>query len=241
MSLSSILNKPTFLNGIGEVHPIQLKNWDEFESYATVLVQSESHFKTNGDYPLLDILVKGVGDELIIVALERIFQLSLKNDDVKFTSYITGDYEFIVDDDNSITPENYPILRETIMRQNILFEPKVYKNPAMQKWAEKVLQTRSKNAPNVTLEDMLSTVSVMKGKDYWELADYTMYQLKSDFNRICKINEHQTHSLLYANPHVDMSKIKIEHFAEKIEMYTNPYDGIFKEKSAFKNMNNALQ
>jgi hypothetical protein len=240
MSLNNILNKPFHLEGVGDIYPIQLKNWDEFEMYVSILIHSDKHFETNGEHPLLDILIKGLNDPWVPKALERLFQLTLQNDEVKFIIHNAKYYEFKIDENYSITSENYPDVREVIMRQNILFEPKVYKNPAMKKWAEKVLKTRGKNAPNVTLEDMISTVSVMAGKHYWDLAEYTIYQLKYDFQRICRLKDYDMQSLLVTNPYMDKSNFKMSHFSENIDLYVNPWEGIFKEKSSFKNINSAV-
>jgi hypothetical protein len=40
--------------------------------------------------------------------------------------------------------------------------------------------------------------------------------------------------MLFANPYADLSKFKMEHFAEKIDMYRNPYDDVFKDKGQMK-------
>jgi hypothetical protein len=234
MSINNLFGEPFFIEGIGNVYPIRLIDWEKFESVIPVILQSEKHFETNGDYPLLDILIRGISDEAIVKSLEIIFQLALRNDDVKFVVYDGNQYKFQIDDEHSITPENFPHIRNVIMQQNILFEPKIYKNPEVAKWAEKVLAARGKNAPNITIEEMLSTVSVFTGKHYWDLKDYTIYQLKSDFNRICKIEEYRTQSMVFANPYADLSKFKMDHFAEKIDMYKNPYDDVFKDKSTMK-------
>jgi hypothetical protein len=234
MSINNLFGEPFFIERIGNVYPIRLIDWEKFESVIPVILQSEKHFETNGDFPLLDILIRGISDEAIVISLEIIFRLALRNDDVKFVVYDGNQYKFQIDDEHSITVENFPLIRNVIMQQNILFEPKIYKNKEVQKWAEKVLAARGKNAPNITMEDMLSTVSVFTGKHYWDLKDYTIYQLKSDFNRICKIEEYRTQSMVFANPYADLSKFKMDHFAEKIDMYKNPYDDVFKEKSSMK-------
>jgi hypothetical protein len=234
MSILNLFGEPFFIEGIGNVYPIRLIDWEKFESVIPVILQSEKHFETNGEFPLLDILIRGISDEVIVKSLEIIFQLALRNDDIKFVVYDFDKYKFQIDDEHSITVDNFPLIRNVIMQQNILFEPKIYKNKEVQKWAEKVLAARGKNAPNITMEDMLSTVSVFTGKHYWDLKDYTIYQLKSDFNRICKIEEYRTQSMVFANPYADLSKFKMDHFAEKIDMYKNPYDDVFKDKSSMK-------
>lgn len=234
MSILNLFGEPFFIEGIGNIYPIRLIDWEKFESVIPVILQSEKHFETNGDFPLLDILIRGISDEVIVKSLEIIFQLALRNEDVKFVVYDFDKYKFQIDDEHSITADNFPLIRNVIMQQNILFEPKIYKNPDVAKWAEKVLAARGKNAPNITMEEMISTVSVFTGKHYWDLKDYTIYQLKSDFNRICKIEEYRTQSMVFANPYADLSKFKMDHFAEKIDMYKNPYDDVFKEKNQMK-------
>jgi hypothetical protein len=241
MSLDYILKKPKFIEGVGTIHPIKIKDWDEFESHVEVLLYSKSHFTNADDYHLLDLLILelGMNNDRILDSLEKIFAMCLQVDSIEIT-HDTKSYYFPTGESTFINSHNFDVVRETIMRQNILFEPKVYKNPAMQKWAKKVLDTRSKNSPNVTLEDMLSTVSVVAGKHYWDLENYTIYQLKYDFQRICHIKEYEMKSALMSNPNIDSSKMKIEHFAENINMFVNPWDGIFKEKSSFKNINSAV-
>jgi hypothetical protein len=234
MSINNLFGEPFFIEGIGNVYPIRLIDWEKFESVIPVILQSEKHFETNGEFPLLDILIRGISDEVIVKSLEIIFQLALRNEDVKFVVYDFDKYKFQIDDEYSITVDNFPLIRNVIMQQNILFEPKIYKNKEVQRWAEKVLAARGKNAPNITIEEMISTVSVFTGKHYWDLKDYTIYQLKSDFNRICKIEEYRTQSMVFANPYADLSKFKMDHFAEKIDMYKNPYDDVFKDKSTMK-------
>ena len=81
----------------------------------------------------------------------------------------------------------------------------------------------------------------MAGKHYWDLEKYTIYQLKYDFNRICKIKDYESQSMMFANPYADLSKLKMEHFAENIDMYENPYDGLFKERSSLIKIDSAIQ
>lgn len=241
MSLANILQKPQELQGVGLIHPVKLKNWDEFESNLSPIMLTRNHFQLEDEnIALLDILVFGLRDESLIKSLCRIFDIVLGSNE--FTIALSEDSYFFFNENNQIiNSANYEELRKIILHQNILFEPKIYKNPTMQKWAEKVLKARGKNAPNVTIEDMLSTISILAGKHYWDLEEYTIYQIKYDFNRICKIKNYESQSILFANPYADMSKIKIEHFAENVDMYENPYDGVFKEKSSLMKINNAIQ
>lgn len=239
MSLANIFQKPTKVKGLGFVYPVKLKDWDEFEENVTPIMYSKNHIPIEEDLPLLDRLIL-LRDEKIIESLCAIFNLVFRCNEFRIVIE-ENNYGFVNENKQIIFNLNYEELRNIILHQNILFEPKIYKTPALQKWAEKVLQARGKNSPNVTIEDMLSTLSVMSGKHYWDLGEYSIYQLRYDFNRICKIKNFESQSIMFANPHADLSKVKIEHFAENIDMYENPYDGLFKEKNTLGKINNAIQ
>jgi hypothetical protein len=234
MSINNLLGEPYFIEGIGDVHPVKLIDWDKFEKNASPLLLTKDHLVTeNDDEPLLDRLILGLRDENIVNSLCTIFNIALKSEKITF---IYDGFRCFFSNENKqfIDSDNYEKIRDIIIQQNILIVPKVYKNKEVQKWAERVLVARGKNAPNITMEEMLSTVSVFTGKHYWDLKDYTIYQLRSDFNRICKIKEYESQSMLFANPYADLSKFKMEHFAEKIDMYRNPYDDVFKDKGQMK-------
>lgn len=235
MSLNNILGKPTEVNGFGNIYPVKLKDWDEFEENLNPIILSKGHLLLNieDDIPLLDRLILGLQDDKVINALCKVFNIITYS---KSYSLYTGEntYEFRNENNQIINSKTYELIRPIILRQNILFEPKIYKNPAVAQWAAKVLEARAKNAPNVTLEDKLSTVSIMTGKHYWDLEEYTMFQLSYEFNRICKIKNYETQSLMFVNPYADLSKFKLEHFAENVDMYEDPYKDIFKSKDQLK-------
>jgi hypothetical protein len=242
MSLNNILNKSINVNDFGNIYPVKLKDWDEFENNLNPVVLSKEHIPLDSeeDFPLLDrLFAYGLQDNMVFVSLCKIFNIISQSQEFQFLAS-NENYYFINENNQIINSNNYEIIRNHVLHQNIIFEPKIYKNPAIRKWAEKVLAARGKNSPNVTLEDKLSTVSVFTGKHYWELAEYNMYQLNYDFNRIIKFKNYDSQAIMFANPYADMSKMKLEHFAENINMYENPYDGIFKEKNLMK-LDNAIQ
>lgn len=234
MKLTHIFGKPKHVEGVGDIYPIKLKDWDEFETHYQPLFITKKHFQTEDDYPLLDLLVAlGLNERKIIDDLEIIFRLSLRVDNVSFT--FDGEYyAFIIDETSVIHSGNYDEVRKIIMEQNLLFEPKTYKDQRLQEWANKVLEARRKNAPNVTLEDKISTVAAFNGKHYWDLENYTIYQLESEFARICAIKNYDAQSNFYARDYLDPSKFKLEHFAENLNMFKNPYDDVFKSKDKSK-------
>lgn len=239
MSLINIFQKPVNIKGFGNVYPIQVGDWDEFENYLNVLMISKKHIEVtiDEDIALLHRIVLGIQDDKINNSLCKLFNLISKTDSFKLELF-HDKYHFINDESQTVDFTNYDDIRNTIFHQNILFEPKVYKDPLMQQWAEKVLEARSKNAANITMEDMITTVAVLSGKHYWDLEKYSIYQLKSEFQRINKIKVYDTTSIMYANPYA--SDIKLDHFAEYLDMYADPYKDVFKSKDKLKNINKAL-
>lgn len=240
MSLNHIFGKSKYVSDVGNIYPIRLKDWDEFEENCEPLLITKKHFQVEDDIPLLALVVFGLGDEQAIKNLETVFKLALRVEQVTFA--YNEDYYFFMASENSIIHSgNYEEVRKIILEQNLLFEPKVYKDPLMQKWAEKVLDARRKNAPNITLEDKVSTVAALNSKHYWDLEEYTIYQLEMEFARLCAIKNYDVQSHLFARDYADPADIKLDHFAEKIDMFKNPYDDLFKSKDKLKNINKAIK
>lgn len=232
MSLKYILGKPDTINSAGDVFPVKVKEYEEFVDYSLVLYCSKDHFGEGcEEYKLLDLIVFTMRDPQIIQSLELLFALTMKK---KFTFFINDEtqrYGFHSNDLSLINRDNYDEIRSSIMRQNLMFEEKVFKNKLVQEWANKVIQARAKNAVKMEFEDILSTVSVFTGKHYWDLEEYTIYQLKSDFNRINKIKEYDSNIAFKC---AGADNVTLDYYAETLDMFKNPYDDIFKSKDKSK-------
>ncbi|MGG1663092.1 hypothetical protein [Brevibacillus sp. NRS-1366] len=237
MKLNHILGLPQYVEGVGEIHPVLIKEYDSFQECSYPLYYSKAHFKGMDEYPLLDLIVFGTGDNKITSNLENLFSLVLRKQ-VYFDSTDTH-YGFVIEEDKAISSSNYDLIRTVIMKQNILFEQKVYDNPLVQQWAEKVMKAKSKNAAKIGAEEMLSTVSVFKGASYDTLAEQTYYQLYADFLRINKFKAYDT-SIQTALT-VGSKDVKIENFAEEVNMYNNPYDDLFVSSGKLNDLNNAMK
>ncbi|MCM3110036.1 hypothetical protein [Lederbergia lenta] len=239
MSLNYILGKPTNVENAGDLHHIKVKDWDLFQEYLSIIMLSKKHLPLENeevDTPLLDRLVLGLQDENVIRLLCNALNLAFRST----TFYITDDgfnYYFTNKEEQIVNADNYEVIRKLILHQNIIIEPKVYKDKRMQEWAEKALSARNKDAANITMEDIVSTISVYSGKHYWDIAEYTMYQLYSEFYRISKIKNYDTSSIMFANPYA--TDIKLEHFAECLDLYADPNKDLFKSKDKL-NINKAF-
>jgi hypothetical protein len=234
MSLDYISGKSKHLDGIGDIFPIKIKDYDEFDKCSSALYYTKQHFQIEEDYPLLTLLIS-LRDEKLIKDLEKLFSLVTQKE-VFFIS-TENIYGFVIDEEHMINADNYDEVRKVIMKQNLMFEQKVYKNKLTQQWAEKVLEARKKNSVEVGIEDMLTTLHVVSGVSYDKLMDYTIYQLQASFNRISKIKGYDTNIAFKC---AGADKINLDYFAEKIDMFKSPYDDIFKSKDKLKSINDAL-
>jgi hypothetical protein len=235
-SLKYIFAKSEFIDGIGDIYPIKLKDYDTFQDCVEPLYYSKKHFNGNGDFYLLDAIIRFIPPEQnMVTKLERLFSLTLKKD-VLFIFDETS-YTFVIDNEHFISVHNYEKLREIIMKQNLIFEPKVYKDPLVQQWAMKALEAKSKNSVKMEIEDMVSTVATFSGKHYSDLAEYTIYQLKSEFNRISKIKGYDTNVAYRCVG----AEVPIDYFAESIDMFKNPYDDAFKSKDKLNKLEGAFK
>lgn len=241
MSLNHIFGKPKYVENVGNIYPVRMRDWGKFEENVRPLLLTKQNFQIEEDIPLLDLIVSlGFQEYTVINNLENIFKIVLRTENVAFV-FDEYRYAFVINQESIIHSKNYDEVRKIIMEQNLLFEPKVYKSKMMQEWAEKALEARRKNAPNITLEEKISTIAAFNGKHYWDLEEYTIYQIESEFARICAFKNYDTSSHLFARDYVNPADIKLDHFAEKIDLFKNPYDDLFKTKDKLQNINKALK
>ena len=229
--LKYIFAQPDYIDGINKdnpicIYPVRLKDYDKFIEVSHLLHISKNHFEEN-DNPLLVLVFMCMQQlnltlEEMIKKLEDTFSIVTRKD-VKFVS--NDNFEgFVVNNTNIITTQNYEQIREIIMKQNLMFEQKVYKSKLVQEWANKVLESKSKNSAKISIEDIITTVSVYKSKNYEELIEYTLYQIYADFYRIRKMKKYDTDTLFAT---VSTEKVSIEDFAEEINMFKSPYEDLF--------------
>ena len=236
--VSNIFSHSKFIEGIGHVHPIQMKHYDTFMNMASFITISYDHFDVKDEHKdevkLLDLL------RLHLSQYENKYELFEKMSDL-FTIVLRKKIKYFFDEEkfilcffnenkkkeltSIITRDNYDELRTVIMKQNLLFEQKVFKSKVKQEWAEMVLKARAKNSVDMEIEDMLTTIAVESGKHYWDLEKYSIYQVKAEFARIGKLKGFETNLALIGNT----DKIDNLHYAEKTDIHVNPYDTIFKE------------
>lgn len=234
MTLNNIFNRPTVVEGVGKVFPIKIRDWEVFEGYLDLLLLSKASLPTEDEsVPLLYRIISYYRDDpKSVEMLAELFNLVTQTDSFYFDVKLFPEenFCFINNEEQEINADNYEELRKVILHQNIILEPKIFKSKRVAEWARKALELKSRNSANVTLEDMITTVSVVKGVHYNELEDYSMYQLKSDFQRINMIKSFESSSNFFGNPYA-ASELKLTHFAETLELYADPYKDVFKDDS----------
>lgn len=243
-SIKYIFAEPEMIDGM-PLYPVQMKYYDKFMNVANVLTVSYDNFdmdaikeKLNGDtIKLLDLLLLNYINsdqlEIVVELFEKLFGFVCKQKvqyDEKFMAF------FIEGTDLAIDRDNYDEIREVILRQNLIFAPKVYKNKIMQEWAELALQARAQSALKFTTEDMITTIVANNGMDINILANYTIYQIKAIFQRVLKLKNYEA-TVLFKT--VD-GKIPIDHFAEEIDMFRNPYDDIVKSDAHHQHIRDSI-
>ncbi|WP_425203604.1 hypothetical protein [Priestia megaterium] len=243
--LKNLRGKPTFIEGIGNVYPIKIRDWEKFDNLKELISVKKEHFFIEDEaiknfdlimaHAISDIEVRYKVEELLKLTL-RCEMLNLVKDDLGYYGYIVANEET-----GEITRDNYDKFRSVVMEQNLLIEPKVFKHPAVAKQAEKAMKERAKGGITITLEDKITTVATMDGRDFEDYEDYTYYQLEAKFERISKIEESRSQSIMFANPYADFSKMKLVHFAESINLRKDPYKDLFKDSSKLKKLDKAVE
>lgn len=238
-SLKYIFAQPEYIEGIGNVYPVQLKDYDKFQECSNLLYISKNNF-LECDIPLLGLIFMsaeqlGFNEQDLVSTFEKLFSLVLKKP-VKSQSNEEM-FWFEIDESNNISFYNYDVIRSVIMKQNLMFEPKIYKDKLVQEWANKVLESRTKNSVKITIEDFITTVKNYDGLTYEQIEEQTIYQLYADFYRIGKMKEFEK-SCLFAT--VSTEPISIEHFAKNLDMWKSPYDDLFVDSSKLNKLNTTV-
>lgn len=236
MSVDHILGRSCAVEGAGQIHPIRLVDYDEFSANSDVLNISRQAFQRN-DFLLLDLIIFGLQDSAIVKQLEKVLSLVLKKPIVLAADVNGNMYGFVDDQGNvCVTNETYDRVREVIMQQNLLFEPKMFNDPLAQEWANKVLRARAKGS-TMTIEDMVTTVHVYSGISYKEIEQYTIYQLYASFNRLTLLKGYDTGIALKI---AGAEKMEVKHYAERLEMFRNPYEDLFVQRDKLGKLDHAL-
>lgn len=245
-SVKNIFNKPEIITGVGEIHSVLMKDYDEFMDISNILTYNYEHFNIESikkelnvdeEIKLLDLLSIYLShsdqENKAFKNLARLFTMVLHKEIHYETNEYIGLYFTSKDKKTVIDRSNYDQVRKIIMKQNVIIEPPIIKNDIVREWVEAAINARAKNSVDIRMEDMITTVAYNSGKHYWDLENYSIYQLKSEFQRIVKDKTYHTNVQFKC---AGSDKVGNEHYAENTDMYKSPYDDIIKNK----NLNNMV-
>lgn len=230
-----ILGHPDFIETIGNVYPVKVKDYDLFNECSNVLYITNQHFESGDNYKLLDLLIL-LENGKFIPQLEQLFSL-VTREKVVFVCDESS-YLFVINEKYAINQDNYPLIRKVVMTQNLLFEQKVYKDKLVQEWANKVLEARSKNGVKITIVDMISTISAFTGKSYEQIGEQTIFQMQADFKRINQMKQYDSEVSFKC---AGAEKVNINHFAGYINLFESPYDNLFVSSNKLNNIEKAFK
>jgi hypothetical protein len=226
MALSDIRGLPVYFEGVGNVYPILMEDYDEFHEVCSPLYISKGFFN-EVDIPLLSLVFISypeIETTELIDKFCRLFSLVLRKE---VTTRINPEDSALIGfcaESCFISNHNYEELRLLIMKQNLLKERKIYKNKLVAEWAELARKAKERNQPKISIEDIVTTVKVSQGLTYEQIFSSTIYQLYSEFYRIRKIKDFDK-SVLYST--VSTEKVNIPDFAEELESLYGEDEDLF--------------
>lgn len=252
--LENILGLPIFVDGVGEIYPVKVKDYTKLMDNITYLMIPKSYFyqiaenkELVNEFYLLDLVVQtmqasGTLNDFINNCIE-VFKLVTHSEVVYMPSKTRHEFgEFWILKGNSeedgkrkIDKYNYDEIRGLILSQNVIHEKKFRKTVAAQKIADRVMAVRQKNSIKITIEDVITTVGVVKGLTYDQILNQTLYQLYADYKRIEKMKEYD--KLIQYQCVGEKIDLKNNYFAGFIDMNVNPWDDVFKRKEDSKMTN----
>ena len=84
-----------------------------------------------------------------------------------------------------ISDKNFNHIRKIILQQNLLREPKVYKDKLVQEWEEKAIRAKSRLNKSLDIYEIKNILRCELKMSYEEIENMNIFQFKMDFRRIC--------------------------------------------------------
>ena len=211
--LMLILGEPIETD-VGKLHHLTVSDYIKFSTEIQLLSMS----KLEIIYQFQMDNKQGTHDKLI-----KVLDKSSLWDIVQILPDFTEAYEIIfakvfTDEDvmEKISEENFYDIREQIMRMNVIKEEPINPNPEIQKAWDRSKRVKAEMAEKVTVEDMITSVSVFADRPYDMIRGMTVYQFMMDYQRIAAAFDYQT-AILFST--VSTDKIKIESWSRHIDLF----------------------
>lgn len=248
-----LLDEPCYILGCGDIYPVRVKDKNKLYKYIDYITVSIQHMGGTNDEDLLKLLINthilkndDYSEEILqntealqfyfyksISDLEELFSIVTRKT-VKFDeqeSNNQGVFIFTSEDKTVfITDSNFNDVRKVILKQNLLHEPKIYKNEITQKWAEKALKARKKNNPSTEFYDVLNIVSCENNVPYSVIKnEMSIFQVYADYFRLCNSKQYDRATLFKSAYKFDEKSIPNISFNDGVieQLFKSPYEGLF--------------
>lgn len=237
-----LLDNSCNINNV-KLYPIQVKYWNRFQNYIPLFMFSKEHYKLEDDKQLLRFIItihstsketKRADSILLENILSKFcdaFNIVSRCNDFK---YDIRDDDFIFESKSNnciIDKNNFNIIRQIILKQNLQFEPIIYESEFKRMWAEKVKRGKMKKNEGLSISEIINFVRCGLYISYKEISEMNIFQLYSDFRRINNNKEFDTISLLKTTYGIEWDKLPNVNYTEKIfdQLMRNPELDYFKD------------
>lgn len=172
-------------------------------------------------------LLKDNGLEFDIQDIIEMFEMTL-HEKVEFNpiGQIGDNFEYtfdIVNTEYFINRDNFDIYRNTVMEQNLIYEPLTSPQKLGNEIISQAIANLNKNGIETSISSVLSSVKMFSGISDDELKEYTYYRLIMDFETVNRINNNLINAIFRS---VGNDQCTISALAEKIDMDKNPYKNL---------------
>lgn len=248
---SDALFDEPFINGTIKIYPIKVREYKEFTQYVNYFLFSRQHYGIDNKINLFEYTLavnisrkqKEAMDKkkqmnnteglmTIVDELSRAFTILCREEMKVDLSHLrdTGDVKFHNENNTiCIHKGNFEMVRQIVLKQNFITEPKIFEDEIERKLAEKYLKAQSKNNKGISgLGEIANLVSCTTGKTYETLYNQNVMQLYADFYRCINTENFKTTSLFRT---VD-TKVNVVNYAQEVVslLYKDAYEGMWKDR-----------
>jgi hypothetical protein len=243
-----LLDNPCRIDNV-DIYPIKVAKWKKFQKYISYLIMSREHYKITEDQPFLQCIIVNMmqvynnkeypqDDNLKLQLINYIFKQLCDMFSIVTRTTITyennselGDCFVNHDKKILIHEKNFDTIRQVILKQNILFEPIIYKSKLKEKWAQSVARGRAKKNKGLSLAEMISIVREGLKISYEEINELNIFQLYVDFYRHDNTKIYETITLLKTTYGMDWSQFPNTDYKDPIidRIMRNPELDYFKD------------
>lgn len=247
-----LYNEPCLVKECGYIYPVSIRQLKKLNLYSMYLILGKDHLKVDDEKLILPAIIsvgfnyyieQGLFEKddtkniiaKVISDLEDLFSIISKEKvsikDIEKLRFSNDTNTFI------ISPNNFDKVRQVILKQNLLYEPKIYENEITQKWAEKVKKARRRKSKPISMESMINALRSDLKISYKEISEMNILQFNFDYARMIHVQNYNK-ATFYGILSSDVPNINfVEDLLE--EIIKNPDDDIFKDSSSIK-LNKAL-